>query len=106
MKRLCTRCHCRPAIRGHCTWCRRREKRRRPAYRDLPLSERRKKIARAYAGVYFRLGKLKPKPCQLPKRGTPCHGPIEKHHTDYSKPLEIVWGCQRHHRDEHLREAA
>jgi hypothetical protein len=106
-RRRCTRCHCRPARKGHCTWCRRREKRSRPAYADLPSSERRKKIARAYAGVYYRMGKLKPKPCQLRRTSkTPCHGPIEKHHRDYSKPLEVVWGCQRHHREEHLREAA
>ena len=66
-----------------------------------------KKIARAYAGVYYRMGKLKPKPCQLRRNNkTPCRGPIEKHHLDYSKPLEVVWGCQHHHREEHLREAA
>lgn len=26
------------------------------------------------------------------------------HHPDYSKPLEVVWLCQRHHRDYHVVE--
>jgi hypothetical protein len=26
-----------------------------------------------------------------------CHGPIDAHHEDYDKPLEIKWICRRHH---------
>ncbi len=26
-----------------------------------------------------------------------CKNPTEKHHSDYSKPKEIVWVCKKHH---------
>ncbi len=103
-RRRCTRCRARPARKGHCDWCRKREKRRRPAYGDLPAERRRRQIARSYAGVYFRRGKLKPKPCQRRNSGTPCRGPIQKHHRDYGRPLDVEFICQRHHREEHAQE--
>ena len=28
---------------------------------------------------------------------------IDGHHTDYTKPLEVVWLCKPHHREEHLK---
>lgn len=28
---------------------------------------------------------------------------VEGHHPDYSKPLEVVWLCRRHHADQHMR---
>lgn len=28
---------------------------------------------------------------------------VEAHHNDYSKPLEVVWLCKRHHADIHLK---
>lgn len=27
--------------------------------------------------------------------------PVEAHHTDYSKPLDVVWYCRPHHRLQH-----
>jgi hypothetical protein len=48
--------------------------------------------ARSYANVYQRRGKLIPKPCEV------CGDPkVEKHHDDYTKPLEVRWLCKRHH---------
>lgn len=39
-------------------------------------------------------GKLKQLPCQI------C-GEVksEAHHEDYTKPLEVVWLCRKHHRE-------
>lgn len=28
----------------------------------------------------------------------------ERHHPDYSKPKEIIWLCQQHHREIHIRK--
>lgn len=55
--------------------------------------------ARAYANVYQRRGKLVPKPCEV------CGDEAQKHHEDYSKPLQVMWLCRGCH-VEHHREAA
>jgi hypothetical protein len=51
----------------------------------------RKRVARAIAS-----GKLTPQPC----RGCGDLG-VEAHHTDYSRPLDVVWLCRRCHDREH-----
>lgn len=53
--------------------------------------------ARSYANVYQRRGKLKPQPCEIPG----CLIPAQKHHDDYSKPLEVRWLCRNHHLEHH-----
>lgn len=41
---------------------------------------------------YLRSGKLKKKPCKI------CGDlKVEAHHTDYSKVLQVIWLCRRHH---------
>lgn len=48
----------------------------------------------------IRSGRLKRQPCQK------CGGlKVEGHHTDYYKPLEVVWLCPSCHRAEHKRLA-
>jgi hypothetical protein len=44
----------------------------------------------------LRDGKIEKGPCARLLEGT-CHGRIEMHHADYSKPLEVTWLCSRHH---------
>lgn len=42
-------------------------------------------------------GKLTKKPCFCGSKK------VEAHHDDYTKPLEIVWLCKRHHEEIHGR---
>lgn len=59
-------------------------------------SQKKKDIARSYLGVYVRRGKVKKKPCQICGEKN-----SQAHHTDYSKPLDVVWLCRRHHLETH-----
>jgi hypothetical protein len=59
----------------------------------LTAEQRRRDIARSYAGVYKRRGKLVPQPC------VQCGAPAEMHHIDYNKPLLVTWICRKHHHD-------
>lgn len=52
--------------------------------------------ARRYLNVYLERGKVKRLPCRV------CRNPkTEPHHTDYSKPLKVVWLCRKHHLKRH-----
>jgi len=54
--------------------------------------------ARAKTKYAIRSGKLVKQPCEV------CGDlKVHAHHTDYSKPLEIMWLCQKHHTEEHNR---
>jgi hypothetical protein len=69
----------------------------RPRHVDLPDEQRQRSNARAYANVYQRRGKLLPEPC------TVCQDPsAQKHHDDYSKPLQVTWLCRKCHLTLHL----
>ncbi len=64
----------------------------------LTVSEiRRRMNARSYANVYRRRGLLKPQPCEAGD----CAAPVQMHHEDYSKPLQVRWFCRAHHRQLH-----
>lgn len=63
----------------------------RPKHSELTPLQRFKDVARAYANVYQRRGKLKPKPCEV------CSKPAQKHHDDYTKPLVVRWLCRECH---------
>ena len=62
-----------------------------------PMSEeqRRKDRARSYAKVYLRRGLITKQDCEV------CGGPAQMHHPDYDRPLDVLWVCEKHHRDIH-----
>lgn len=60
-------------------------------YIDLEPEAKSKATARSYANVYVKRGGLKPQTCEV------CGEKAEKHHDDYSKPLEVRWLCRKHH---------
>lgn len=59
-----------------------------------------KAFARYTTSNAIRDGKLIRQPCII------CGGKAEAHHPDYSKPLEVIWLCNFHHRMEHKKEKA
>jgi hypothetical protein len=56
-----------------------------------------KAVARAAVGNAIRDGRLKRKPCEV------CGSEnSEGHHEDYSKPLNVIWYCPKHHAERHV----
>lgn len=53
-----------------------------------------KRKAQNAVGNALRDGRLVKGSCTI---GGDCHGRIEAHHTDYSKPLDVTWLCAKHH---------
>jgi hypothetical protein len=60
-----------------------------------------KDIARSYANTYQRRGLLTPQPCEQCGSQEP-----QKHHEDYSKPLDVRWLCRPCHLAIHTVVAA
>jgi len=54
---------------------------------------------RSIVNEAIKAGRLLRQPCQV--CGTTHR--VQAHHTDYSKPLEVVWLCSFHHGEEHRR---
>lgn len=69
----------------------------RPVHSELSPEERFKANARAYANAYQRRGKILKQPC-MACGSDKC---VEKHHEDYSKPLDVLWMCRPCHKDHH-----
>lgn len=44
---------------------------------------------------------IKPSECSMKDVSVRCGGKIQAHHSDYSKPLDVLWVCHRHHRAVH-----
>lgn len=56
-----------------------------------------REFARQMLGRAVRAGRIKPKPCKH------CGSlNVQAHHPDYSKPLDVVWLCRKHHYEHHL----
>jgi hypothetical protein len=53
--------------------------------------------ARSIVGAAIRLGKITREPCSI------CGEKAEAHHEDYSKPLEVIWLCRKHHFELHKK---
>lgn len=68
----------------------------RPAYIDLSEEQKKKATARSMVRVNVQRGKI--------KKADHCfiedcsNTDLEAHHQDYSKPLDVIWLCQHHHR--------
>lgn len=57
-----------------------------------------KYIANSRLSYAVRSGKIKRGPCSV------CGAhKIEGHHPDYTKPLEVIWLCDYHHKEEHKK---
>ena len=63
------------------------------------LKEERPEVYAAHYAVSnaIRDGKLEKKDCEV------CGYPAHAHHEDYSKPLEVVWLCHKHHMERHRK---
>lgn len=70
-------------------WSRKNRKK----HSELPDRQRIKANARAYVKEYIKRGIVKKLPCSI------CGSSenLEAHHEDYSKPLEVIWYCRKHH---------
>jgi hypothetical protein len=65
-------------------------------------SNRRRDPRKTYAvrcvGIALKYGKLTKQPCEV------CGElKVEAHHTDYEKPLDVVWYCKEHHTEIHRK---
>lgn len=57
-----------------------------------------RKIAHNRISMEVRNGRMKKEPCKI------CgSSKSEAHHEDYSKPLEVVWLCKKHHHEFDLK---
>jgi len=91
---------CRPNyVQAYCRACTNaRMRRTRRKHSELSKEARRKNNIRDLARHYVRTGKIKRESCivcGLPK--------AQMHHPDYSKPLEVIWYCQKHHAELHRK---
>lgn len=66
-------------------------------FRDKP-EEHKKYLVRMKLNNAVRAGKLEKLPCEK------CQTPkVEGHHTDYRRPLHVIWLCNPHHKELHRK---
>lgn len=98
---ICGKCRKETESRNH-SWCKKcHAEYMRNWRKNKPLTELQKKkdIARSYAGVYLRKGYIKKEPCSI------CgNEKSEMHHEDYDRPIDITWLCRKHHLELHKKD--
>lgn len=67
------------------------------AKRNYTLRNPNKKIAARMVNNAIRDNRLQKLPC------IHCGKKAQAHHPDYSKPLDVIWLCSKHHAEEHKR---
>jgi len=98
MNKLCTKCgkHIRMNGQRWCKKCHNAYMRKWRKTHPLTREQKEKDIARSYAYVYLKRGKLKKQACVV------CgSNDSQMHHPDYSDPLNVVWLCKKHHLELH-----
>lgn len=101
-QRLCSRCkeNLRAKRSRYCLACKSAYQREWRKRNPLSGEAKKKDIARSYANVYLKRGKIERQPCCVEG----CRGPAQMHHPDYSRPLFVIWLCDKHHRRHHQDE--
>lgn len=101
-KIVCSKCNkllekSRVGKQAYCKGCHAEHMRNnRPKHSELKPTAKLNANARAYAGEYYRRGKIKKQPC------FGCGGSdSQKHHEDYTRPLDVTWMCRQCHLDYH-----
>lgn len=74
-------------------------KSRRATYKRCNDKHPEKRQARNALNYAIYSGKIKRMPCSQ------CGVKAEAHHEDYSKPLEVLWLCKRHHQQHHQQHS-
>ena len=67
------------------------------AQKKWALNNPEKKQAHRRLQSALKLGKLHRHPCFI------CGNKAQAHHDDYSKPLDVVWVCSKHHGELHVK---
>ena len=69
-------------------------------YRSTEIGKKKTKLAykKSRWRIYSAVAQLKKEPCEI----CGCGG-AHAHHEDYSKPLDVRWLCQAHHRAVHRK---
>jgi len=85
--------HIHPGPRRSCLECKAAYMREYRRHNPERPDRRVKNNARKYAFIYKERGKIVPEPCFI------CGSThqLECHHEDYTRPLQIIWLCKRHH---------
>ena len=105
--KICSRCKAAPKRSGgvwclgcHAAYLRAwRAANPEPPHSKLDPVERLKRNARKRVLMRITRGSMKRLPCEV------CGEPkSESHHPDYSKPLDVVFLCKRHHRQADVRD--